>query len=71
MSPRWERNQRLKCGCMGYWFPHRRGGGACESSPTRDVHLARRYGGEDAVKDIIVEHALTNPGPAVPAECPF
>lgn len=24
-SRRWRRNQRLKCNCPGWWFPHRRG----------------------------------------------
>ena len=43
-SPRWRRNRRLKCECGGYWFPHRRGGGACDSSPTAALHLARRQG---------------------------
>lgn len=32
------------CLCGGYHFPHRRGGGACEHSPTRDFHLAIRAG---------------------------
>lgn len=26
------RNTRLRCDCMGYWFPHRRGGGACDKA---------------------------------------
>ncbi len=40
----WLRHQRQKCGCGGYWFPHRKGGGACEHSPTRDYHQALRAG---------------------------
>lgn len=27
---------------MGYWFPHRKGGGACEHSPRVDYYLALR-----------------------------
>lgn len=23
------RNTRLRCDCQGYWFPHRKSGGAC------------------------------------------
>lgn len=38
------RNTRLRCDCMGYHFPHRRGGGACDSSPRRDYYHALRCG---------------------------
>jgi hypothetical protein len=41
---RWERNTRLVCYCTGYWFPHRRGGGACDSSPRADYYRAVRDG---------------------------
>jgi hypothetical protein len=34
----WTRHRLRKCMCGGYWFPHRRGGGAC------DYHLALRAG---------------------------
>ena len=44
MSVRWRRNQRLKCACSGYHFPHRRGGGACTHSKTGAYHAARRAG---------------------------
>lgn len=30
-ASRW-RNTRLRCDCMGYWFPHRKGGGACDKA---------------------------------------
>jgi hypothetical protein len=30
--------------CWGYWFPHRRGGGACEASKTVVYHTALRAG---------------------------
>ena len=33
-----------RCDCGGYWFPHRRGGGACDYSRRRDYHLALRAG---------------------------
>lgn len=36
--------RRLKCWCRGYWFPHRRGGGACEHSPRADYYTALRAG---------------------------
>lgn len=32
------------CWCGGYWFPHRKGGGACEHSPRADYYIALRYG---------------------------
>lgn len=39
------RNTRLRCDCGGYWFPHRRGGGACEHSTRRDFYAVLRGGG--------------------------
>lgn len=33
-----------RCDCHGYWFPHRKGGGACEYSPYRDYYRALRAG---------------------------
>lgn len=40
-----QRGKRPKpCWCGGYWFPHRKGGGACEHSPRADYYLALRYG---------------------------
>lgn len=32
------------CLCGGYWFPHRKVGGACDFSPRRDYFLALRSG---------------------------
>lgn len=32
------------CWCGGYWFPHRKGGGACHHSPRCDYYLALRAG---------------------------
>ena len=40
---RW-RSTRLRCDCMGYHFPHRRTGGACDYSPRRDYYAALRGG---------------------------
>lgn len=44
--PAWRgwRNTRLKCLCGGYWFPHRKGGGACDHSPRASYYLALRSG---------------------------
>lgn len=44
MSKAWKRNRRLKCVCGGYWFPHRKGSGACDHSSRRDFYLAKRAG---------------------------
>lgn len=38
------RATRLRCDCMGYWFPHRKGGGACEHSPRRKYYEMLRAG---------------------------
>lgn len=43
-SPRYRRNQRLKCVCGGYHFPHRRGGGACRHGPRGNYYEALRCG---------------------------
>lgn len=64
------RNQRLKCTCAGYWFPHRRGGGACEESPTRDIHLAMRYDDPEVLLNAVAEYAWSVAG-KVAAQCPF
>lgn len=68
-SLRWARNHRLKCLCLGYHFPHRRSGGACDHSRTRDFHLALRQGG-NAVTDYHIEAAGKAP-PHTSEECPF
>lgn len=69
MSKRWRRNQRLKCECLGYWFPHRRGGGLCHTSKTRTYHLARRAG--ESHVDAGIELTFTHPVMADPAVIPF
>lgn len=72
MSRRWKRNQRLKCECGGYHFPHRKGGGACYSSKTRDIHVAIRGGNLSEIADARLEHALLYPPKPKPGkECPF
>lgn len=40
----WRRHRLQKCGCGGYWFPHRKGGGACDFSPRADYYRAIRDG---------------------------
>ena len=40
------KNKRLKCECYGYWFPHRRTGGACTHGPRSEFYLALRAGVE-------------------------
>ena len=38
------RATRERCDCGGYWFPHRRTGGACCHGPRCDFYLALRAG---------------------------
>lgn len=38
------RNTRLRCDCGGYWFPHRKGGGACDHGERRAFYIALRNG---------------------------
>ena len=40
----WAKHKLEKCECGGYWFPHRKGGGACEHSSKKDFYAAMRAG---------------------------
>lgn len=42
-TSRW-RNTRYRCDCHGYWFPHRKTGGACIHGPRTDFYHALRAG---------------------------
>jgi hypothetical protein len=73
-SKRWRHNQRMKCGCMGYWFQHRKGSGSCELREDKLSALlvkVRREGG-DTLQAIDDWHR-DNPGtPSKPGDpCPF
>lgn len=68
MSRRWRRNQRLKCICGGYHFPHRRAGGACHTSRTRVYHEAKRRGMDH--DEALLELAWQTGG-RLAVECPF
>jgi hypothetical protein len=70
-SPRWRRNQRLKCECGGYHFPHRITGGACDHSPTQAIHLAKRGGDKAEIADAILDYALSKPHRPSHQPCPF
>ena len=59
----------MKCLCMGYHFPHRRAGGACDHSKTREFHLAVRQG-PAALIDYHLEAAF-KAAPSTSQECPF
>lgn len=51
------RNTRRRCDCSGYWFPHRKTGGACEHGPRRDYYHALRsgYSREEAMQLLSAE----------------
>jgi hypothetical protein len=38
----WARHKKHKCQCGGYWFPHRRMGGACYHNPNEVMSLYYR-----------------------------
>lgn len=59
------------CWCTGYWFPHRRGGGACEHSPTRDIHLALRLKDDELILEALIAYAFASPGKPYTGPCPF
>lgn len=42
----WQRPR--PCWCGGYWFPHRKGGGACIHGPRSDYYHALRNGLEES-----------------------
>jgi hypothetical protein len=73
-SPRWRRNQRLKCSCTGYHFPHRKGGGACDFSKTCGVHRSRRDGDKIGEIDAHIDLVLAGHHPhnwSKTEGCPF
>lgn len=66
------RTRPRPCWCTGYWFPHRTGGGACEHSKSRNVHLARRSGDPELILTAWLEFVFDNPGkPVSGIEPPF
>lgn len=65
------RNQRRKCDCGGYWFPHRRASGTCYSSPSRDYLLAIRLDDQEAILEALVDRAFMKPSKATREPCPF
>lgn len=65
------RNQRSKCDCGGYWFPHRRGGGTCYTSPSRALLLAIRDQDQEAIMEAMVDRAFITRGRISPEPCPF
>lgn len=64
-----DKRGRLVCACSGYWFPHRKGGGACEHSRTCNLHRARRTGDIGAVAEALWDM----PAKPLPPDssCPF
>jgi len=66
-----DKRGRQVCWCSGYWFPHRKGGGACEHSKTRDIHLALRHGDQEGLAEARVAHALDHPSKPTTEPCPF
>lgn len=57
---RYLRNRRLKCGCTGYWFPHRAGGGACVYGYKHIYYILRRQGADEMTA--LAEWAFETPG---------
>lgn len=57
---KWKRPR--PCNCGGYWFPHRKAGGACLHNPDepRRIIIAARIRGEDPL-DALIDYALTFP----------
>lgn len=70
-SPRWKRNRAMKCLCGGYHFPHRAGGGACETSKTRDIHIAKRGGNAAEIMRARMDCAIDNGISSTSTACPF
>lgn len=68
LGPWKDKRGRLVCACHGYWFPHRKGGGACDHSKTRDIHMAIRMKDDDALEAAWIAYATVYADPNV---CPF
>lgn len=66
-----DKRGRLVCWCGGYWFPHRHGGGACDHSKTRDIHMALRHKDHDRLMEALMAHAFDHPGTPFLGPCPF
>jgi len=74
----WLRHKRQKCKCLGYWFPHRKGGGACEHSSKADYYHALRQGLSQAeamqllsVSDLEKLFPLPDSTPSDDSDIPF
>lgn len=67
---RLDKRGRPVCWCGGYWFPHRKGGGACDHSKTRDIHLAIRSGCKESLLEARMAYALEH-APVHTGPCPF
>lgn len=65
-----DKRGRPVCWCTGYWFPHRKGGGACEHSKTRDIHMAIRMGCQELLTEALIAYRLKYPGTRSDV-CPF
>lgn len=64
-----ERTHRVPCRCGGYHYPHRLGGGACDHSPTRALHIAKRGGDKNEIFDAQFDLAAARS--TVSTVCPF
>ncbi len=64
-----ERMGRVGCTCGGYYFPHRPGSGACVTSKTHAVHIAKRGGDKNEIAEAIMECAVENG--VFTMRCPF
>lgn len=70
-TARHDKRGRLMCYCGGYHFPHRKGGGACEHSKTRDIHLAIRRGEPEQLLEALIAFSFDHPGKPHVGPCPF
>jgi hypothetical protein len=66
------RKRPKPCHCGGYWFPHRKGSGACEHNGADAIrHIAKRLGlSPTETQEFFIDYALENPG-KVSTTCPF
>ena len=73
MSKRKYKPRPKPCWCMGYWFPHRTGGGCCESAPmTTQIRCRAARTGEDALQ-LIADYLwdYKQDSRELPKDCPF
>jgi hypothetical protein len=70
---KWQRPK--PCWCSGYWFPHRKGGGACDHNPNEikiiKLRAKQRNEHPDVTMNAIIDYIWDHKDGPRDGECPF